>query len=133
LRWIIGTRKGPAVTERKRHPHLLPHERYLPRWRFFQSKGPDAADKPQRIGPEAAAIGAAGDADGISGAILSALGLLVLAIVSFIVKVRPLGYAGLGLACLGIALLVLSILRWTQSYRMGRRYRRNRESEYSIG
>jgi hypothetical protein len=119
--------------ERKRHPYLLPHERYLPRWRFFQSLGPYAADKRQRIGPEAAAIDAAGAADGISGAVLSALGLLVMAFAAFIVKVGPVGYVGLSLTCVGVALITLAMLRSTQSYRMGRRYRRNLESEHPTG
>jgi hypothetical protein len=116
--------------KQERRPYLLPHERYLMKKPFFQPSKSVARQRP-RYGPDGDMINAASAVDGILGAVLGGIGLLVL-IVGVIVRHRTqiVGQVGVSLGCLGIALLLLCLVRTGQAFIVWRRHRRNLNSEH---
>jgi hypothetical protein len=115
------------VIQPKRHPYLLPHERYLTN-RFYKKQ---AESKMQRRGPESAALYVAYSAD----TVLAWPFVLSAVIVGTIgdIDESSLAYAAVVLFGAAICMYLLAMVRLTQSISARHRYQRSLDSGHMTG
>jgi predicted membrane channel-forming protein YqfA (hemolysin III family) len=113
------------VASLKRHPRLLPHERYLA-GRFYKAQ---YQSKLPRRGPESTELYVASSADGLVGWLIVVPGLPLL-IIGIATKVWDLAWVAAALDFAAACMYTLALVRVLQSSSAYHSYRRNRDSEH---